>query len=136
MSGMLSELGKFPASGPESREKKLFYKLTEEDGIHMISGERTPALISVWCSNDFVQFGTIKLLTGGAGPQQTEYDSHKGDAVFYVRKGTMTFFVPERKETFDVEEGDFMYIPEGETYKIINYTGNSIEAVFAIAPEF
>lgn len=40
----------------------------------------SPVLLSVWCSNDVVQFGTITLLSGGPKPQQTEYDSHPGDA--------------------------------------------------------
>lgn len=99
------------------------------------SGKKTPALLSVWASNDVVQFGTIKVLSGGAGPQQTEYDSHKGDAVFHVLHGPMTFYIKDRKETYDVQEGDFMFIPEGEIYKIINFYEKTIEAVFAIAPE-
>lgn len=136
MAGTRSDMGKFPAPGPESREAALFYKLTEEDSIRIISGEKTPALISVWASNDVVQFGTIKLLFGGAGPQQTEFDTHPGDAVFYVLDGPMTFFLPDRSETFDVQVGDFMYIPPNERYKIINYTGNSIKALFAVAPKF
>ena len=133
---MLKDLGQYPASGPESRDEKLFYHLTEENSIRMISGKKTPALLSVWASNDVVQFGTLKLLSGGAGPQQTEWDSHKGDAVFYVLEGPMTFFIKGRSETYDVQQGDFMFIPAGETYKIINYYGKSIKAVFSVAPEF
>lgn len=136
MAGMLKDLGKYPAPGPEAREQALFYKLTDDDGIKMISGDRTPALMSVWCSNDVVQFGTEKILAGGSGPQQTEFDQHPGDAVFYVIDGPATFFIPERKETYDVQEGDFMFIPEGETYKIINYTGKTIKVLFIVAPTF
>lgn len=136
MNSVMEKLSRFPAAGPEARERRLFYKLSDENGFQMISGKRTPALLSVWASNDVVQFGTIKILTGGAGPQQTEYDRHPGDAVFHVLDGPMTFYIPERKETFDVEEGDFMFIPAGETYKIINYTGKIINAVFIVAPEF
>ena len=54
---LLEELGRFPADGPESREKQLFYKLTEDDSIRMISGRKTPALLSMWASNDVMQFG-------------------------------------------------------------------------------
>lgn len=133
---LLEQMGKFPAPGPESRDAKLFYKLTEDEGIKMISGRKTPALLSVWASNDVIQFGTIRLLSGGPGPQQTEFDKHPGDAVFYVLEGPMTFYCPERNETFNVQEGDFMFIPEGDSYKIINYTGKTIKAVFMVAPEF
>ena len=134
---MLKDLGHFPGSGPESREAKLFYHLKDdnEHAIRMISGKKTPALISLWVSNDVMQFGTIKVLTGGAGPQQTEWDAHKGDAVFHVLSGPMTFLIKDRVETYDVEEGDFMFIPAGEQYKILNFYGKTIEAVFSIAPE-
>ena len=130
------QLGNFPAEGPESRERQLFYKLTEDDSIRMISGKKTPALLSVWASNDVMQFGSIRLLSGGPGPQQTEFDVHKGDAVFYVLDGPMTFYFPDRLETYDVEKGDFMFIPEGERYKIINYYGHTAKAQFVVAPAF
>lgn len=130
------QIGMFPVSGSEGREKKMFYKLTDEDGIKMISGTRTPVFLSVWCSNDLVRFGTVKILSGGAEPQQTEYDQHKGDAVFHVVDGTLTFFIKDRKETYVVQSGDFMFVPEGETYKIINYYGKTAKALFAIAPQF
>lgn len=136
MGKTLNNLGKFPTDGPTAREQKVFYHLSDENSIKMISGKKTPALLSVWASNDVVQFGTIKILAGGAGPQQTEWDSHPGDIVFYVLKGPMTFYVKEQGETFDVKEGDFMYIPAGMTYKVINYYGKSIEALFSVAPEF
>lgn len=136
MAGMRSQMGAFPEAGPKAREEKLFYKLTDEDGIKIISGEKTPALLSVWCSNDVVQFGTITLLSGGPKPQQTEYDSHPGDAVFYVLKGKISFHIRDRKETYTVEPGDFMFIPAGETYKLINFYGETAKAVFSVAPEF
>lgn len=132
----MADLGVFPAPGPKSREDKIFYHLSDDEGIKMISGAKTPALMSVWCSNDVVQFGTILILAGGAGPQQTEYDTHKGDAVFYVLDGPITFFLPDRGETYDVQPGDFMFIPEGECYKMVNYYGHSAKAVFIVAPEF
>lgn len=136
MAAEIEKLGKFPAPGPETREMAVFYKLTEENSIKIISGLKTPVLLSVWASNDVLQFGTIKVLSGGPGPQQTEFDTHEGDAVFYVKNGTMTFYLPDRVETYDVEQGDFMFIPKGERYKIINYYGHTAEAVFMVAPNF
>lgn len=131
----IKNIGSFPENGKLAREKKLFYKLSEEDSIRMISGTKTPALISLWASNDVMQFGTYKLLSGGPMPQQSEYDSHPGDAVFHVLEGTGTFFIPDTKETFVVEKGDFMTIPENTVYKIINYYGSTLKMVFVIAPK-
>lgn len=136
MEGMRSDLGHFPASGPDGRERKLFYRLTEKDGIKIISGNRMPTLLSVWSSNDVIQFGTIKILAGGPAPQQTEYDIHPGDAVFYVLNGPITFFCPDTLQTFNVEEGDYFFLPEHTRYKIINYYGHTVKAIFMVAPEF
>ena len=47
----------------------------------------------------------------------------------------MTFFIKDRNETYDVQPGEYMVIPEGETYKIINYYGKTTKAVFAVAPK-
>lgn len=136
MEGMRCDIGHFPADGKEGREKQVFYRLKESDGIKMISGAKTPALMSVWASNDVVQFGTVKLLSGGATPQQTEYDKHPGDAVFYVLDGPVTFFCPDTTETFDVMTGDFMVLPANTVYKMINYYGHTVKALFMVAPEF
>lgn len=130
----MADIGSWPARGPQAREDQVFYKLSEDDSIRLISGTHTPALISLWASNDVMQFGTFKLLSGGPQPQQTEWDSHKGDAVFMVLEGTATFFT-RQKETFLVEKGDFMLVPEGTEYKIINYYGETLKLVFVVAPE-
>ena len=135
MAGSRDQVGVFPAAGPQAREDRLFYKLTDKDGIKMISGEKTPVLLSLWCSNDVVQFGSITVLSGGAKPQQTEYDSHPGDAVFYVTQGKISFHIRDRKETYTVAEGDFMFIPAGEAYKLINFYGGTAKAIFSIAPK-
>ncbi len=48
----------------------------------------------------------------------------------------MTFYLPDRQETYDVAKGDFMFVPEGERYKIINYYGHTVKAQFVVAPAF
>ena len=140
MAAMMADLGHFPTSGPEGREKRLFYALGDNNAIRIISGDRTPALITVWASNDVMQFGTIEILAGGNGPQQTEWDEHPGDAVFYVLDGPLTFYTgnveDDTQQTFDVEPGDYMFIPEKTRYKIINFYGHKAKAVFAVAPTF
>lgn len=129
----MADIGVFPAAGPAARERQEFYKLTEDTSIRLISGTETPALISLWASNDVMQFGTLKVLTGGPKPQQTEWDSHAGDAAFMVLGGTATFFTRD-KQTFLIEQGDFMLLPAKTEYKVINYYGGTLKLVFVIAP--
>ena len=140
MAATMADVGHFPVSGPEGREKQLFYEVGDCNAIRIISGDRTPALITLWVSNDVVQFGTVELMAGGNTPQQTEWDEHPGDAVFYVLEGPITFYTgnyaDDTQQTFNVDPGDYMLVPEGTRYKIINFCGHRVKAVFAIAPEF
>lgn len=126
---------KFPVSGEEAREKGQFYKITSDTAIKTVSGKKNPVLLEFRVSNDFVNLGVITIPAGGIGPRQTEYDSHKGDAVLYVEEGPITFYFPDTKKVFQVEKSEFMFIPENTVYKMINYTGKVVKAVFIVAPE-
>lgn len=132
---MIKEIGRFPVEGPASRVNEEFVKITPETALKIVSGRKNPVLLKFAVSNDVMHLGTIEIPTGGIGPRQTEWDSHKGDAIFYVEEGPATFLTEETRETFQVEVGDFMFLPENTGYKIINYTGHMLKLVFIIAPE-
>lgn len=131
----MKKLGQFPASGEEARKQQCFYKITHENSIKVISGKKTPVLLEFFVSNDVVHVGEIIIPAGGTGPRQTEYDTHKGDALFFIVDGPLTFHLKESREVFQAESGESVFIPEGYEYKIINYTGKLTKAVFVIAPE-
>lgn len=131
----IHDLGHFPAEGNAARESKAFYKVTSDTALHVVSGRNSPVLLKVFASNDVVTLGECIIPTGGIGPRQTEYDQHPGDAVFYIKSGPLTFLMPDTVETFHVQNGDFMFIPENTRYKIINYTAELGKAIFIVAPE-
>ncbi len=128
------QLGDFPADWKEARRTTRFTKVTREDAMNMVSGEKTPVLLSFRASNEYVHLGELIIPSGGIGPRQTEYDSHKGEAVFYVRNGTATFLIEETAEVFEIPEKEYMFIPANTRYKCINYSGEVVTLVFIVAP--
>lgn len=131
----LNRLGKFPEDGSKGRETGEFVKITKDTTLNIVSGRKNPVLLKFFCSNDVTNMGQMIIPAGGIGPRQTEYDKHKGDAVFYVEEGPATFLMKESEETYHVEKGEFMFIPEETEYKVINYTGNLVKCIFIVSPE-
>ena len=101
--------------------------------LHTIRGKKHPILVSFFVSNDFCHMGTLTVPTG-EGARFSEPSSHEGDLVALIQRGPMTFFLPASGQTFVVEEGDAMFIPEKTEYECVNYTAHSITAIFMIAP--
>ena len=123
----------FPISGKEARARKELIRIPPEDMLHTIRGKDHPVLVSYFVSNDFCHMGTVTVPTG-EGARFSEPVSHKGDMVALVQRGPMTFFLPAAGQTFVVEEGDAMFIPEETEYQCVNYTAHPVTAVFMIAP--
>ena len=91
-------------------------------------------LIKFFVSNDLVQMGEFILPAGGTGSRASEPDCHRGDAVLFVEEGPVTFFLTETLEAFDVQEEEAMFIPEGVSYQMINYTDHRNKVIFSVAP--
>jgi len=133
--GTTDDIGRWPVSGPECRkDPKLFYHITEEKKLLNIHGNEHPMLIKFFVSNDLLHMGEFILPAGGAGSRASESDSHKGDCVLFVEWGPITVFLPDTLEAFDVQPEEAMFLPEGVSYQLINYTAATVKAIFSIAP--
>ena len=133
--GTTDDIGRWPVPGPECRkDPKLFYHITEDKKLINIHGIEHPMLMKFFVSNDLVHMGEFILPAGGTGSRASEPDSHKGDCVLFVEWGPITVFLPDTLEAFDVQPEEVMFIPEGVRYQIINYTKNTVKAIFSIAP--
>ncbi|MDZ7837996.1 MAG: cupin domain-containing protein [Actinomycetota bacterium] len=134
--GTTDDIGRWPASGPECRKEPiLFYHITEDKKLVNVHGTKYPMLIKFFVSNDLVHMGEFMLPAGGVGSRASEPDSHKGDCCLNVEIGPITVFLTETREVFDVQEGEAMFVPEGVSYQLINYTNHTAKAIFSIAPE-
>lgn len=91
-------------------------------------------LVKFYVSNDLLHMGEFILPAGGTGCRASEPDSHKGDCALYVEKGPVTVFLTETQEAFDIQEEEVMFLPEGTSYQLINYTADTVKTIFSIAP--
>ena len=133
--GTTDDIGRWPVDGPESRKDPvLFYHITEEKKLINVHGIDFPMLIKFFVSNDLLHMGEFILPSGGTGCRASEPDSHAGDCALYVEEGPITVFLPDSKDTFDVQVGEVMFLPEDTTYMLINYTNCRVKAIFSIAP--
>jgi uncharacterized RmlC-like cupin family protein len=90
-------------------------------------------MLRFFVSNDVCHMGEITIPVG-EGARATEPDSHCGDAAIYVEIGPIVFFLPKISDTYVVEAGDAMFLPEGTPYQCVNYTGSAVRGIFMIAP--
>ena len=133
--GTTDDIGRWPVPGPQCRKAPvLFYHITEEKKLLNVHGTQYPMLIKFFVSNDLLHMGEFILPAGGTGSRASEPDSHRGDAVLFVEEGPVTFFLTETLEAFDVQEREAMFIPEGVSYQMINYTDHRNKVIFSIAP--
>lgn len=133
--GTTDDIGRWPVPGPQCRQAPIFfYHITEEKKLLNVHGTDHPMLIKFFVSNDLLHMGEFILPAGGIGSRASDPDSHRGDALLFVEEGPVTFFLTATLEAFDVQEEEAMFIPEGVSYQMINYTDHRNKVIFSIAP--
>ncbi len=130
-----ADIGAFPMSGEEARRAKKLLRIGREDMLHVVKGEHNPVLLSFFVSNDYCHMGEVVVPTG-EGSRFSEPMRHAGDMVAYVEKGPLVFVLPAAGDTFVVETGDAMFLPEGTEYRLANYESHAVKAIFMVAPGF
>jgi hypothetical protein len=127
-------LGSWPIQGQQARESKDLVKISRENMLKTIHGEKHPVPMTFFVSNDVIHMGEFCIPSGGEGSRATEPDSHPGDAVFYVERGPITFFLPDSYDAFEVQEKEAFYLPSGTVFQCINYSANTVKTIFSVAP--
>ncbi|MHC1772487.1 MAG: cupin domain-containing protein [Flexilinea sp.] len=131
----IDQIGKFPIEGNVARESGELFKITESTSLKTVFGKQYPVKLDFFVSNDLVHMGMLTMPSGGYGSRMSEVNASNGDTCFYVLNGPITFFLPERKETFNIRNNETFFIPENTKYQIINYGDEVIKAIFTVAPQ-
>lgn len=79
--------------------------------------------------------GTIEFVLQRFKPNSNSCDavqSHEGEEVFYVLKGTLVLFLDKLEVTLN--EGDSVRIPARTPHFWVNQTDSEVEVIFAITP--
>jgi quercetin dioxygenase-like cupin family protein len=128
----LEGIGKWPLPGEEARRKPVrMFVVTDDTALRVIHGKEHRIPITFYVSNDLIHLGKIAV------PPHvfSEPESHKGDELIYALEGSLTIYLPETAQSFDVCEGEAFFVPENVKHEYHNFTDKVIKAVFIIAPQ-
>lgn len=136
VNGRYDLLGKWPATLPETRNRLLreggVVTIGRRDALHLIAGDETPTLVSLYISTDLITAGTVGLLPG----RRTEPESHPGDEVLYVTQGRLHVYLPDTYNWFEANTKDSLFLPEGTRHQYWNYGDQPVEFAFAVTPRY
>jgi gentisate 1,2-dioxygenase len=107
------------------------FVVTEDEALRVIHGKEYRIPVTFYVSNDLIHLGKIAVTPHTF----SESESHKGDELVYALKGSLTVYLPETVQSFEVREGEAFFIPEGVKHEYHNFTDEVIEAIFVIAPQ-
>lgn len=116
---------------PEEKEPVVIDK---EDTITEIYPPDQPFssnIVWVWASTDLL---TQTMLQISPGAFFEPPDTHAGDEMYYVLKGTLTEIQPELGQVIRAEKGEAILIPKGSFHQSYNFGEEATTVLCAIAP--
>lgn len=58
-----------------------------------------------------------------------------GDELYYVLEGELVAFNPETGDTYQLQAGDALYIPQRTRHQVFNFTTSAVVVIGVIAPK-
>lgn len=129
-----TKLGRWPLSADELRQKETMRVLGSRDLTWRLEGPDASLVVGLYVSTEHLTVGRLSLLPGKqSGPRD-----HRGETALYVQSGVLHVFTPDDgpPSWFELEPGDGFFAPEGSAYELFNLSGEPVEAVFGVAPEY
>ena len=129
--GNIGDLGAWPVDGASARVfPQMFHYVPESKKLLVINGQTDPVLMKFVVSNDFLHVAEVIIPTGGTGARMTEPCAHEGDCTYYVDKGTLSIYILETGESYQIHDGEVMFIPKNTSYQLFNYENETLKALF------
>jgi mannose-6-phosphate isomerase-like protein (cupin superfamily) len=130
-------LGRWPMHKDEHDRQATIRVLRDEDLLWRLEGTGTGALASIYVSTEHLTAGKLQLQPGGA----TGVQSHAGEKTLYVLRGTLNVYLPDAdgpngQRWFELTPRDGFYMSEGTRHQFRNFSGESTEVLFAVAPDY
>ena len=130
-------LGRWPMQRDEHDRGATMQVLRDDDLLWRLEGTSGGALASIYVSTEHLTAGKVHLRPGG----QTAVQSHAGDKTLYVLQGTANVYLPDAdgpngQRWFELAPRDGFYLPEGTRHQFRNISGESVELLFAVAPDY
>lgn len=139
MKTVLDNFGNWPSETEQARKEKRHLHITPDKAFSVIHGKEHPTKCTFFISNNRCHVGKFEI----CGGRNTDPETHKGDEILMVLKGSVQIVVLSELEdeaavsrkAYAVEEGQKFLIPEGYKHQYFNLGKGLAEILFTIAPE-
>jgi mannose-6-phosphate isomerase-like protein (cupin superfamily) len=128
-------IGRWPIAAPEVEQSASMRVLRESDLLWRMEGVGSPpVLVGLLVATERLTVGLVRLLPG----QKSSVQAHGGDEVLYVLQGTLNIHLPEQdgQKWFELQPRDGFYLPEGTGHQYYNYSDQTVELMFGVAPSY
>ncbi len=132
--GQSEFIGRWPMDADAQRKARTIHPMRDADLLLSLDRQTQGAYTGLYCATDQLTAGKTTLLSG----KRTGMERHKGDECLYVVSGILNIHVPdaEGQVWFELNPRDGFYIPAGFDHQYFNMTGDKVEFVFGVAPEY
>ncbi|OCP19159.1 MULTISPECIES: cupin domain-containing protein [unclassified Ensifer] len=127
-------IGRWPMEAKARRDGRTIHPMRDADLLWSLDQATQGAFTGLYCATDQLTVGKTTLLAG----KRTGVERHKGDECLYVVSGMLNIHVPdaEGQAWFELNPRDGFYIPAGTDHQYYNMSGEQVEFVFGVAPDF
>ncbi len=130
-------MGRWPVEGPKARIEKRLIPIPGKDFLHFIHGEKNPAKVSLFVSNDYLNVGIMSIPEG----RQSDPEEHKGDEALYVLQGTLGVKIFSRElgkksvshEGHRVRKDEEFLVPGNRPHQYFNFGTGVVKVIFGIS---
>ena len=132
--GQSGSIGRWPMDADAQRKARTIHPMRDADLLLSLDRQTQGAYTGLYCATDQLTVGKTTLLSG----KRTGMERHKGDECLYLVSGILNIHVPdaEGQVWFELNPRDGFYIPAGFDHQYFNMTGDKVEFVFGVAPEY
>jgi len=119
---------------PFPPEGKKFVVITKDMELSTLYGfEGTQVECKRFVSTDKL---TLSRWTLPPGTRYEPAGQHNfGDELYYILEGQPVGFNPETGDTYQLQAGDALYIPQGTRHQMFNFTSKVAVAIGVVAPK-
>ena len=132
--GQEAWMGQWPMAREAHRAACTMTLLKPSEALWRLEGKEQQTLVGILAATEHLTVGVIEILAG----EKTDVQVHDGDKSLYVKSGTLHVHAPEAEgqSWFELNAKDGFYLPAGSPHQFHNMSGDSVEFVFGVAPNY
>lgn len=131
-------LDRIPMDNAAIRAAESMTVVREPDILWRLEGKPIenprPVAVGLLAATEHLTVAKVLLQPG----QKSELHTHNGDESLYLLSGTLNIHAPEAQgqKWFELEPHDGYFVPAGAPHQYYNMTGEPVEFIIGVAPDY